>query len=213
VEDAIFWPRLRVRGETRTRRVKDQASQSIPVRPQRWPSTPQEMTEPSSLDEFTLMLTCHISESGYASLNYGLSQYPPYLQDPRTTNKYYLRTARDPDHGHEILHLQKIYGFGERHVLIGHSCGAMIALQTLIGPPELESLGLVVSGAWRMPAAVLAVDRSYDIPELVRIFVHIAEYRDVVVAAFGDDERVWAEVWPARGNWLQEGKWSKGRKE
>ena len=154
--------------------------------------------------------------SGYASLNYRLSQHPSYPQDPRSTNRYHLRAARHPDHVRDIVlgiaRLQKIYGFGKRYVLIGHSCGATIALQTLMGLPEVESLGLGVSGAWRMPAAVLAVDGIYDIPKLVKKFADIPEYRDSVVGAFGNDEKAWAHVSPARGDWLREGEWSRGSK-
>jgi hypothetical protein len=132
--------------------------------------------------------------SGYASLNYRLSQHPSYPQDPRSTNKYHLRTARHPDHVRDIVlgtaRLQKIYGFGECYILIGHSCGATIALQTVMGLNEVETLGLGVSGAWRMPAAVLAVDGIYDIPKLVKKFARVPEYRDSVVGAFGNDEQV-----------------------
>lgn len=81
-----------------------------------------------------------------------------------------------------------------------------------MGLSEVENVGHGVSGAWRMPAAVLVVDGIHDIPELVKKFARIPEYRDSVVGAFGDDERVWAEISPARGNWLQEGEWSKGSK-
>lgn len=88
----------------------------------------------------------------------------------------------------------------------------MIALQTMMGLPEVKKVRLDVSGAWRMPAAVLTVDRIYDIPELVWNSAHIPEYRDSVAGAFGDDERVWAAVSPPRGNWLEVGEWSKGSK-
>ncbi|KAM0701552.1 hypothetical protein Q7P35_011915 [Cladosporium inversicolor] len=70
--------------------------------------------------------------SGIASINYRLSAYPAHPTNPSNPHDP-ARNARHPDHINDvlkaILYLQEKYNFGNRYVLIGHSCGATLALQ------------------------------------------------------------------------------------
>ena len=49
-----------------------------------------------------------------------------------------------------------------------------------------------------LPVAIVGVCGIYDLPLLVERHEHVAAYRDFSVGAFGADERVWADVSPAR---------------
>jgi len=82
--------------------------------------------------------------------------------------------------------LQEKYGFGSNYVLIGHSAGATLAFQILMQRSLL------------LPRAVVGIAGIYDIPSLVTHHASIPVYRDFITAAFGADERVWAEASPAR---------------
>ena len=74
--------------------------------------------------------------AGYASINYRLSPHPEFPQDPDKTSNYELRNAKHPDHINDVLtaiaDLQRRYGFESNYVLIGHSVGATLALQTAL---------------------------------------------------------------------------------
>jgi len=112
--------------------------------------------------------------AGYASINYRLSPDPQKSpQDPASTSGYELRTAKWPDHLHDVLtaiaHLQAKYGFGERYLLVGHSVGATMALLSTIAAKEgLTTSPSSVSPLPRIepPLAVLGVSGIYDFPAL-----------------------------------------------
>lgn len=86
--------------------------------------------------------------SGFASLNYRLSphsDYPEELQQTTGTPQLELPTTpsspvQHPDHLHDILTgiatLQSRFKFNDRYILVGHSCGATLALQTIMHLPE-----------------------------------------------------------------------------
>lgn len=77
------------------------------------------------------------------------------------------------------------------YVLYGHSCGATLALQVVMGlecGPGREEVP--------MPAAVVGLQGMYDLVGLNARFK--GAYREMIAGAFGDDEEVWKEVSPAR---------------
>lgn len=118
--------------------------------------------------------------AGYASINYRLSPHVEKApQDPTTTPEYELRTAKWPDHLHDVLaaiaHLQQKYGFGNKYLLVGHSVGATMAVlatlarrqETFTDAPKNnntteKSDGIVIEP----PLAVLGVSGIYDFPLL-----------------------------------------------
>lgn len=151
---------------------------------------------------------------GYASLNYRLSKHPDWPQDLNNVSEYDIRDATHPDHVVDVItgiaSLQERFGFGDKYVLIGHSCGATIALQTVMNLPEVTTKNI----PFIPPTAILAVDGIFDIPELLESFKDIPEYSDSIVRAFGSDPKVWAEVSPARGEWMRrQGAWGRNSNE
>lgn len=140
--------------------------------------------------------------AGFVSLNYRLSTHPDYPQNALTVDSIALRTAKHPDHIADILAgistLQSKFGFSDQYVLVGHSCGATMALQCVMDLPETEA----GRSAWTAPRAILGIDGIYDIPALLATHENQAVYRDCIKGAFGPDEKLWTHVSPARGHWL-----------
>ena len=119
-----------------------------------------------------------------------------------------------PAHIEDVLtalcFLQQKYQFGDRYVLVGHSCGATLAFQA-------------VSGKWRPrsssreyplhdfvpPLGIAAVAGIYDLRALVESFSTISEYRVFTEAAFGKDESVWTVASPA--NYYMHYSWPNAR--
>lgn len=153
--------------------------------------------------------------AGIASLDYRLSpaashpRLPSHPEDP-------ARNARHPDHINDILtallYLQHTYSFEDRYLLIGHSCGATLALQVAMKRfwgaqyEAIEALEMNVVP----PFAVLGVEGLYHLPALVQYHAREPAYRDFVVNAFGTEEGVWQAVSPACGDW-GESVWDEGR--
>ncbi|KAM0721574.1 hypothetical protein Q7P37_002499 [Cladosporium fusiforme] len=152
--------------------------------------------------------------SGIATLDYRLSPYPSHPTSPSNPHDP-SRTARHPDHITDvlraILYLQETYAFGSRYILIGHSCGATLALQTAIkrywGAQYESTLALELNV--EPPQAIIAVEGIYDIPGLVDQNSAQPAYRDLVVNAFGSDRSVWESASPVKGDY-EEG-WEEGR--
>lgn len=139
--------------------------------------------------------------AGFASINYRLSAapwHPKYPSNPADP----ARNARHPDHINDvlaaILHLQETYRFEDRYLLVGHSCGACLALQVAMkrywgqqyeSTPALE-LNVVP------PLAILGIEGLYDLPALVEWHSDRPFYHDFVAAAFGPDKAAWKTVSP-----------------
>jgi hypothetical protein len=145
--------------------------------------------------------------SAFASIDYRLSPHPNYPQDPTVIPPSQLCNAKHPDHILDVraglLLLQEKYGFGSNYVLIGHSCGATIALQLLMGselsttePPKTPND--FNDDALDLPRAILGVCGIYDLRSLVENHSTISIYREFVVDAFGQNEDFWDFVSPAR---------------
>lgn len=154
------------------------------------------------------------SISGIATINYRLSPYPSHPTSPSNPHDP-ARNARHPDHITDvltaILHLQEKYSFGSRYLLIGHSCGATLALQVAMkrywGSQYESTLALELNV--EPPIAIMGVEGIYDIPGLVEENAAQPIYRDLMVNAFGTDAKVWEDASPARGD-LEDG-WQEGR--
>lgn len=150
--------------------------------------------------------------AGIASLDYRLSAHPSLPQDPSREPPSRLRSARHPDHVCDVRAALALLGRefglgygagGTPYVLFGHSCGATLALQVLMGEwgqdreREPERVPL--------PAAVVGFQGMYDLAGLNARFG--GAYGELLSGAFGPDEAVWEAVSPARfrgsfrGNW------------
>lgn len=152
--------------------------------------------------------------SGIASIDYRLSPYPAHPTNPSNPHDP-SRNARHPDHISDvltaILYLQEKYGFGNRYVLIGHSCGATLALQVAMkrfwgsqyDPTSALELNV------EPPLAIVGVSGIYDIPGLVDDNAEQPAYRDLVVNAMGGDRKVWEDASPVNGDY--EDGWEEGR--
>ena len=152
--------------------------------------------------------------AGYATLNYRLSPYPSHPTDPSNPADP-ARNAKHPDHINDVLaallYLQDRYGFEERYILVGHSCGATLAFQTAMrrywgsqyeSTPALE-LNVVP------PVAIVGLEGLYDLPALVRYHREQPEYRAFVANAFGDEIEGWEVVSPTSGGFGES--WVEGR--
>ncbi|KAL1861498.1 hypothetical protein VTK73DRAFT_7072 [Phialemonium thermophilum] len=157
--------------------------------------------------------------SGFASLDYRLSSHPdfPQAEDGHSVPAFSLRAARHPDHvldvraGLALLRrvLSSESGEDPRILLYGHSCGATLALQVLMGRDALRSAGgdkadpTVQNEDGKdevpLPVAVVGFEGIYDLPGLNGRFSDA--YRGFMSAAFGTDESVWAAASPALYQW------------
>lgn len=137
--------------------------------------------------------------AGLASIEYRLSPHPAHPQDPQTTDPRALRAAKHPDHLNDVqaalCFLQRKFGFGERYILVGHSCGATLAFQSVMAglQERAEDEEKVVPS----PMAILGVAGIYDLKLLRDTFFDVPVYQEIVKGAFGKDENLWDEVSPA----------------
>lgn len=144
-----------------------------------------------------------------ASINYTVSQFPthpllPY--DP--AGGHHPDPARDavhPQHISDVLHgLDLLRSFGladQSYVLSGHSCGACLAFQATLQPPQYYGLDGVAEAP--RPAALLGLNGLYDLPALVAglgaCHEHLrGEYQTLLSNAFGSDQGRWRAASPAR---------------
>ncbi|KAJ5158928.1 uncharacterized protein N7500_008579 [Penicillium coprophilum] len=176
--------------------------------------------------------------SGFASISYRLSAHPNYPQNPTSTAPKDLRDAKHPDHIRDVeaalAFLQNTYGFGSRYILIGHSCGATLAFQAVMGAvshhreqafvgstenPD-NSIGFVSASPGPLPpaltaqpTAIVGVAGIYDLRRLRDTHANISAYHEFIEGAFGTDEVLWDGVSPAQmvGSRGVEGGWKSGR--
>lgn len=157
--------------------------------------------------------------AAFASIDYRLTAHPNFPQDLAATEPTHLRSATHPDHLNDvqnaIAYLQDKYGFGERYILVGHSCGATLAFQTV--------MGRVLNGGAKgnesteakiePPIAIVGVEGIYDLRALRDTFKEYLIYQEFIEAAFGSDENIWDGASPAKveGQAGIEGGWANGR--
>ncbi|CRG85154.1 hypothetical protein PISL3812_02278 [Talaromyces islandicus] len=143
------------------------------------------------------LVQAHVA--AFASIDYRLSPHPDFPQDPHNTPESRFRAAKHPDHLHDVQtalqFLQDKYAFGEKYILIGHSCGATLALQTVMNR---------VNGANHpnttipKPKAIVGVCGIYDLRLLRNDFKQYESVGAFIKGAFGEDEEIWDRVSPAR---------------
>ena len=128
-----------------------------------------------------------------ASVNYRLSPYPSHPTDPSSPEDG-SRTAQHPAHIKDVLTaiawLQMTYDFGENYLLVGHSCGATLALQAIMRPWTLDTKEFKL----KLPIGVVGIEGIYDLALLVKTHSHPI-YREFVEGAFGDPSN-WEDASP-----------------
>ncbi|KAJ6006329.1 hypothetical protein N7451_004273 [Penicillium sp. IBT 35674x] len=176
--------------------------------------------------------------SGIASISYRLSAHPNHPQDPATTPSDEYRNAKHPDHIRDVeaalAFLQNTYAFGPRYILVGHSCGATLAFQAVMGAvanhreqsfnggadddgldAERVSMspGPLPPKLSAHPMAIVGVAGIYDLRRLQDTHRDIGAYREFIEGAFGNDVMLWDGVSPAQmvGSRGVEGGWKTGR--
>ncbi|KAK5164984.1 uncharacterized protein LTR77_009649 [Saxophila tyrrhenica] len=142
--------------------------------------------------------------AGYASINYRLSPYPSHPTDPSDPSDP-ARNATHPDHINDvlaaILSLQEKHHFEDRYVLVGHSCGATLAMQAAMkrywGSQYESTFALELNVV--PPKAILGVEGIYDMPAFVRNHEDQPIYKDFVHNAFGPSG--WDAASPTNGDY------------
>ena len=133
--------------------------------------------------------------AGLASLNYRLAPYPSHPTHPSAATDP-DRNAMHPAPIHDVrvalAWLQARYGFGSRYALVGHSCGATLAFQAVMGDWSADAKPV-------RPMAIVGLEGIYDIPKLVADHAREPVYCEFVEGAFGPDERTWTEASPMSG--------------
>lgn len=136
-----------------------------------------------------------------ASLSYRLSPHPDHPQEPDTPATQ-LRVAKHPDHLHDVVSgisfLQAKYGFGSKYLLIGHSCGATLAYQSI----TRQQMSIPSSIPFKNPEIIVGVAGIYDMRLLRDRNSHPA-YQEFLVGAFGEDEKAWDLASPAKYDLLE----------
>ena len=150
--------------------------------------------------------------AGYASINYRLSPYPSHPTDPSNPSDP-ARNAKHPDHINDvlkaILYLQETYHFEDRYVLVGHSCGATLALQAAMkrywGSQYESTFALELNVV--PPIAIVGLEGIYDIPAFVEYHDDQPVYKDFITNAFGVSG--WDAVSPTNADF--DDSWPDGR--
>ncbi|KAL8392514.1 hypothetical protein RB595_002633 [Gaeumannomyces hyphopodioides] len=148
--------------------------------------------------------------AGVASIDYRLTAHPDFPQDPTATPPGRLRNARHPDHVRDVAaamtllaSLRPLAGPCTRYVLAGHSAGATLALQLLMGSRagvhHTAGGGNDVAAAsppllpFPAPAAIIGYEGLYDL----RGICARKGYAFLFAPPFGDDEDAWDRASPA----------------
>ncbi|KAL4952372.1 hypothetical protein BDW69DRAFT_167903 [Aspergillus filifer] len=135
--------------------------------------------------------------SGLASISYRLSPHPSHTQDVEGTLPSHLRVAKHPDHLDDVQSalkfLQEKFRFGGRYILVGHSCGATLAFESVMR----SLLNNYTGTSYTAPLAILGMAGIYDLRALRDKNKTISAYQEFIAGAFGEDEKVWDAVSPA----------------
>lgn len=151
-----------------------------------------------------------------ASIDYRLSAHPDFPQSPDTPATQ-SRYAKHPEHIEDvhaaIALLDSQYGIGNNFILAGHSCGATLAFQYVMGTEiyqEPSRTTKLIRPIGPAPVAILGVSGIYNLRNIVATHSMIREYRDFIIGAFDENEEAWDVVSPAR--WTTFGQtWQAGR--
>lgn len=143
------------------------------------------------------------SIAAFASLDYRLGPHPEFPQDPAKTPPSEYRGARHPDHVRDIraavAYLQRQYGpFGSRYVLVGHSAGASLALQLVVGQGEKAEAEAEQAAdplvPLPLPRAIVGFEGVFDFRGLDARMG--GGYAGFLAGAFGDDRAAWDAAAP-----------------
>lgn len=146
---------------------------------------------------------------GFASIDYRLSPHPDFPQDPETPESE-LRVAQHPDHINDIWAALKLlatdYQLSNDYILMGHSAGAFLAHQLLMGPGALN--GQAPPSEVSLPAAIIGISGIYELNGLNE---RHDGYTGFIEGAFGANRDDWNKVSPSEyhGNYRE--KWACGR--
>jgi len=137
---------------------------------------------------------------GFASIDYRLSAHPNHPQDPATPPDK-LRSAKHPDHINDVRlalqYLQSKYDIRDRYILIGHSVGATLAFQLLMG--QLTAASSSPQIAEPHPAAIIGVAGIYEFYDFV--YRHSSPYITMVEGALGPDHSKWNDDAPLKASY------------
>lgn len=135
---------------------------------------------------------------GFISIDYRLSPYQDeFPQSLDQTPSSEQRAAQHPDHAHDARSamdfLSQRFDLDDKYILIGHSAGAMLAFQLLMGnaPWQLQS-----SVPLPKPAAIIGISGIYDLVNLNHRYD--GNYAGFISNAFGDDQELWNSASPAQ---------------
>ncbi|KAF7118261.1 hypothetical protein CNMCM5793_007677 [Aspergillus hiratsukae] len=151
--------------------------------------------------------------AAFASIEYRLSAHPGYPQSSDHTDPTEYRNAKHPDHIRDaqaaLALLQRKYGFGTKYILVGHSAGATLAFQSVMGSFRDSAAVVVVPP----PAAILGMAGIYDLRLLRDTHRNISAYQEFIEGAFGADEAMWNAASPAcvKDTDGVDGGWTSGR--
>jgi kynurenine formamidase len=138
--------------------------------------------------------------AGFASINYRLSPYCQHSTNPSSSDDP-SRNSKHPDHIHDALaaiyFLQQKYGFGERYLLAGHSCGATLAFQVVMGVWNRAPSDMEIA----LPLGILGLEGIYDFVKIRDHHRNISAYQNFLEGAFGEFEGVWVEASPSSGDY------------
>ncbi|KAJ6438607.1 carbohydrate esterase [Purpureocillium lavendulum] len=133
---------------------------------------------------------------GYISIDYRLSPHPDFPQDPAHTPRSDMRTAEHPDHVLDVRaalnFLDSEYHISQGYILLGHSAGATLALQVLMGESALA--GQKPRETVPPPTAIIGISGIYD---LVALTSRREGYDGFIGVAFGKDQQLWRTASPA----------------
>ncbi|OCK77495.1 hypothetical protein K432DRAFT_304090 [Lepidopterella palustris CBS 459.81] len=151
------------------------------------------------------------SVEGLASLNYRLSPYTDHPTRPSAADDC-NRNAIHPDHLIDVVtgieYLQRRFKFGNRYILLGHSCGATLAFQTITEKLALSEIhGMELS--YPFPQAIVGVAGLYDLVLLRDMDPEPPMCQKFLTSAFGSDEDIWKDQSPVSGDY--QSLWSEGR--
>ena len=168
--------------------------------------------------------------AGIASVDYRLSEYPARFPSAPGSADRAARSASHPAHVRDVLAavawLQVHYGFGARYLLAGHSAGATMAFQAVMGkwsPAAERSAGESAGESpgsagdepaspapdFELPEAVLGTCGIYDMDLLLKTHADVPGYGELLEAAFGTDHSKWAAASPVTGSYHSS--WPAGR--
>ena len=100
-----------------------------------------------------------------------------------------------------ITKLQQWHGFGEQYILVGHSCGATLAFQAVMGL-WFPSADIGTSDTvFKKPLGIVGVAGIYDLPLLASTFRAVPMYADFLEGAFGKDHTEWLKASPTSGEY------------